>query len=128
MTRVHLRRRVHHQRKPERRETVGRERHDCSVSMVRCCSTFSPSDCCCTPACWQRPPVGDQSLARHCSRLPLPMSSGLWPAPFVLLLFWVDFAAVARFLVIAVALVVEVFATLQFRAAGRIHDARLQTA
>ena len=42
---------------------------------------------------------------------------------FVLLLFWADFAAVARFLVIAVALVVEVFATLQFRAAGRISGA-----
>jgi hypothetical protein len=39
---------------------------------------------------------------------------------FALLLFWADFAAAARFLVIAVALVVEVFATLQFRAAGRI--------
>jgi hypothetical protein len=46
----------------------------------------------------------------------------------VLLLFWADFAAIARFLVIAVALVVEVFATLQFRAAGKVHDARLQTA
>jgi hypothetical protein len=46
----------------------------------------------------------------------------------VLLLFWADFAAVARVLVIAVALVVEVFATLQLRAAGKGHDARLQTA
>jgi hypothetical protein len=46
----------------------------------------------------------------------------LWvvASAFVLLVFWADFSAVARFLVIAVALVVEVFATLQFRAAGRI--------
>ena len=36
----------------------------------------------------------------------------------VLLLFWPQFAAVARVLVIAVAVVVEVFAALQFRAAG----------
>jgi hypothetical protein len=54
----------------------------------------------------------------------------LWvvASAFVLLVFWTDFAAVARFIVIAVALVVELFATLQFRAAGKIHDARLQTA
>jgi hypothetical protein len=36
----------------------------------------------------------------------------------VLLLFWSQLTPVARVLVIAVALVVEVFATLQFRAAG----------
>jgi hypothetical protein len=46
----------------------------------------------------------------------------------VLLVFWADFAAIARWLVIAVAFVVEVFATLQFRAAGKVHDARLQAA
>jgi hypothetical protein len=46
----------------------------------------------------------------------------LWVAAsaIVLLLFWSQLGAVARFLVIAVALVVEVFATLQFRAAGRV--------
>jgi hypothetical protein len=54
----------------------------------------------------------------------------LWVAAsaIVLLLFWADFAAIARFLIIAVAFVVEVFATLQFRAAGKVRDARLQTA
>jgi hypothetical protein len=36
----------------------------------------------------------------------------------VLYLFWAEFAPVARLLVIAVALVVDVFATLQFRAAA----------
>jgi hypothetical protein len=36
----------------------------------------------------------------------------------VLLLFWGQLAPLARLLVIAVALVVEVFATLQYRAAG----------
>jgi hypothetical protein len=46
----------------------------------------------------------------------------------VLVWFWADFAAFARFLVIAVALVVEVFATLQFRAAGRISGAAQQMA
>ena len=35
-----------------------------------------------------------------------------------LLLFWGDLAPLARWIVIAVALVVEVFATLQYRAAG----------
>ena len=38
----------------------------------------------------------------------------------VLLLFWAQLATVARLLVIAVAMVVEGFATLQFRAAGRV--------
>ena len=38
----------------------------------------------------------------------------------VLLLFWGELAPIARFLVIAVAVVVEVFAMLQFRAAGRV--------
>jgi hypothetical protein len=58
------------------------------------------------------------------------VADALWVAAsvIVLLLFWADFASIARFLVIAVALVVEVFATLQFRAAGRIQDARLQEA
>jgi hypothetical protein len=37
----------------------------------------------------------------------------------VLLLFWDQLAPVARPFVIAVALAVEVFATLQFRAAGK---------
>jgi hypothetical protein len=46
----------------------------------------------------------------------------------VLLFFWTDLAPVARFLVIAVALVVEVFATLQFQAAGRISAGAPQAA
>ena len=46
----------------------------------------------------------------------------------VLLLFWGQLAAVARLLVIAVALVVEVFATLQFRAATRVSRGSLQVA
>jgi hypothetical protein len=46
----------------------------------------------------------------------------------VLLLFWAQLAAVARLLVIAVALVVEVFATLQCRAAGKISRGSLQIA
>jgi hypothetical protein len=37
----------------------------------------------------------------------------------VLLLFWAELAPIARLLVIAVAVIVDVFATLQFRAAGR---------
>ena len=36
----------------------------------------------------------------------------------VLLLFWSELAPIARVLIIAVALVVEIFATLQFKAAG----------
>ena len=46
----------------------------------------------------------------------------LWVAgsAVVLLLFWDQFAPIARVLVIAVAIVVDVFAMLQFRAAGRV--------
>jgi hypothetical protein len=45
---------------------------------------------------------------------------GLWVAgsAVVLVLFWTQFSPLARILVIAVALVVEVFAALQYRAAG----------
>ena len=46
----------------------------------------------------------------------------------VLLLFWAQLATVARLLVIAVAMVVEGFATLQFRAAGRVPGASPLTA
>ena len=54
----------------------------------------------------------------------------LWvvASAIVLMFFWAQFAAVARLLVIAVALVVEVFATLQFRAAGRVSRGSLQVA
>jgi hypothetical protein len=58
------------------------------------------------------------------------VADGLWvvASAMVLLLFWGQLAAVARFLVIAVALVVEIFATLQYRAAGRAPRGSLQVA
>jgi len=58
------------------------------------------------------------------------VADGLWvvASAMVLLLFWGQLAAVARLLVIAVALVVEVFATLQYRAAGRAPRGSLQVA
>ena len=61
-----------------------------------------------------RPPVTRPALLFFAA------SDALWVAfsAIVLVLFWRDLAPLARFLVIAVALVVEVFATLQFRAAG----------
>ena len=43
----------------------------------------------------------------------------------VLLLFWGQLTPVARVLVIAVALAVEVFATLQYRAAGKVGERAL---
>ena len=71
-----------------------------------------------------RRPVARQAL------IAFTVADALWvtASAVVLLSFWADFAAIARSLVIAVAVVVEVFATLQFRAAARGHDARLQTA
>jgi hypothetical protein len=49
------------------------------------------------------------------------IADAIWvgASAIVLVAFWGQLALVARVLVIAVALVVEVFATLQFRAAGR---------
>ena len=54
-------------------------------------------------------------------------ADGLWVAAsaLVLLLFWNELAPLARILVIAAAVVVDVFAMLQFRAAGGL---RSQTA
>ena len=46
----------------------------------------------------------------------------------VLLLFWDQLTPVGRLLVIAVALVVEALATLQYRAAGRAVDVRMAAA
>jgi hypothetical protein len=71
-----------------------------------------------------RRPVTRQAL------LAFTVADALWVAAsaLVLLMFWAEFAAVARFLVIAVALVVEVFATLQFRAAGKTPRGAPQTA
>ena len=62
-----------------------------------------------------RRPVTRQAL------LAFTVGDALWvvASALVLLLFWTELAAVARFLVVAVALVVEVFATLQFRAISR---------
>ncbi|AMY07908.1 hypothetical protein LuPra_01091 [Luteitalea pratensis] len=64
----------------------------------------------------QRQPVSRQAL------MFFTVADAIWvvASAIVLLLFWPQFAPVARLLVIAVALVVEVFATLQFRADGRI--------
>ncbi len=45
-----------------------------------------------------------------------------------LVVFWSQLTPVARFLLVAVALVVEVFATLQFRAAGGLKRAATQMA
>ena len=65
-----------------------------------------------------RPPVSREAL------LFFTIADGAWVvgSAVVLLMFWSELAASARVLVIAVAIVVEVFATLQFRAAG--HAAR----
>ena len=61
-----------------------------------------------------RHPVTRQAL------IAFTVADALWvmASAIVLMLFWAELAVVARVLVIAVALVVEVFATLQFRAAG----------
>jgi hypothetical protein len=50
------------------------------------------------------------------------IADALWvvASAVVLLLFWGQLAPLARLLVFAVAVVVEVFATLQFRAAGKV--------
>jgi hypothetical protein len=61
-------------------------------------------------------PVGRQTL------LAFTIADAIWvgASAIVLLFFWGELTLLARVLVIAVALVVEVFATLQFRAAGRV--------
>jgi len=71
-----------------------------------------------------RRPVSRQAL------LAFTVADGMWVAAsaVVLLSFWSELAPVARFLVIAVALVVEVFATLQFRAAGKAPSGAAQVA
>jgi len=71
-----------------------------------------------------RRPVTRQAL------LAFTVADVLWvvASAIVLLLFWPEFAAIARFLVIVVALVVEVFATLQFLAAGKASGGRPQVA
>jgi len=66
-----------------------------------------------------RQPVTRQAL------MAFTVADGLWVAAsvVVLLLFWGQLASVARFLIIAVGLVVEIFATLQFRAARSLQVA-----
>jgi hypothetical protein len=61
----------------------------------------------------RRQPVGRQAL------MFFTVADGAWVAAsaLVLLMFWSQLAPVARVLIIAVALVVEIFATLQFLAA-----------
>jgi hypothetical protein len=72
----------------------------------------------------QRQPVTRQAL------MAFTVADGLWVAASVvaLLVFWSQLAPVARFLIVAVGLVVEIFATLQFLAARRIHPRSLQVA
>lgn len=64
----------------------------------------------------RRQPVTRQAL------MAFTIGDAVWVAAsaVVLVLFWAQLAPVARLLVIAVALVVEVFATLQFRAARQV--------
>jgi hypothetical protein len=71
-----------------------------------------------------RRPVTRQAL------MAFTVADGLWVAASVavLLVFWDQLAPVARFLIIAVGLAVEAFATLQFRAARRDQSGRLQGA
>lgn len=62
-----------------------------------------------------------QSRINRGTLLAFTVADGMWVvgSAIVLLLFWNQLAPIARVLVIAVAVVVDVFATLQFRAAGR---------
>ena len=71
-----------------------------------------------------RPPVTRQAL------MAFTVADGLWVAGsvVVLLMFWMQLTPIARFLIIAVGTVVEIFATLQFLAARRIDPRTLQVA
>jgi hypothetical protein len=71
-----------------------------------------------------RQPVTRQAL------MVFTVADGLWVAgsAIVLLMFWSDLAPIARILIIAVGLVVDVFATLQYRAARHIHLGSMQIA
>jgi hypothetical protein len=72
----------------------------------------------------RRQPVSRQAL------MAFTVADGVWVAAsaIVLVMFWGQLAPLARLIVIAVPLVVEVFATLQFRAAGRVIGASPQVA
>ncbi len=69
-----------------------------------------------------RQPVGRHTL------MAFTIADALWVAGsvVVLVLFWTELAPLARVLMIGVAVIVEVFATLQFRAAQSQHPASLQ--
>ena len=71
----------------------------------------------------RRPPVSRQAL------LVFTAADVVWVAvsAIVLVLFWSDVAPIARVLIVACALVVEVLATLQFRAAGGFSGRTPQT-
>jgi hypothetical protein len=71
-----------------------------------------------------RQPITPQAL------MVFTVADGLWVAAsvVVLLLFWGQLAPVARWLIIAVGLAVEIFATLQFRAARKHHPRQVQVA
>ena len=63
-----------------------------------------------------------QTIVDRPTLLMFTAGDGLWVAgsAVVLVLFWSQFTPVARALVIVVALAVDVFATLQYRAAGTV--------
>jgi hypothetical protein len=71
-----------------------------------------------------RQPVTRQAL------MAFTVADGLWVgvSVIVLLVFWDQLAPIARFLIVAVGLVVEIFATLQFRAARRVPPRSVQVA
>ena len=66
--------------------------------------------------------VGAPAAVNRGTLLAFTIADGMWVAgsAVVLVLFWNQLAPLARVLVIAVAVVVDVFAMLQFRAAGRV--------
>jgi CHASE2 domain-containing sensor protein len=68
-----------------------------------------------------RPPVNRPTL------MAFTIADALWvgASAVVLLIFWGQLTPVAHVLVIATALIVDVFATLQFRAAGRADKPQL---
>jgi CHASE2 domain-containing sensor protein len=72
----------------------------------------------------QRRPVGRQAL------LAFTLADAAWVAAsaVVLILYWGQLTPLARALIIAVAIIVEAFATLQFRAAGKASAGSLQVA
>jgi hypothetical protein len=69
-------------------------------------------------------PVGRQAL------LAFTVADAVWVAAsaVVLIAYWGQLTPVGRFLIVAVAIVVDVFATLQFRAAGKARGGSLQVA